>query len=248
MKPSQLLVFSLLVAPVLGGCGLDFLDPPPDETPDAGTADAGTPDAGSEEPPPIPDGGTPTPGACNADTCSNGCCIAGSCYRTNSDYACGSLGGQCSRCQVPQTCQREDVFRGWECLLEANAQWTLQPKEAKIPPTKPNGDHWDTDKSPPEVILTLDCPKDGKVTQVKTKEVSSFTPTFTQGNCTTTAAELLKAAIHIKMVDMDFLGFTDDILVTDHTLTEEDLRKGTSLVPITPDGTYHLTLQLTRVP
>src|SRR6187431_2537098 len=98
MKVANWLVFSLLVAPLtgaVGGCGLGLEDlpsrggPPLESPQQGGPAEPG----GPTEP------GSPAEPTCTPQSCEGGCCLRGACYRTQSDYACGSMGAQCSMCQ-----------------------------------------------------------------------------------------------------------------------------------------------------
>ncbi|OJH33737.1 hypothetical protein BON30_47270 [Cystobacter ferrugineus] len=156
------------------------------------------------------------------------------------------MGAECSMCQLLQSCQKEDVLRGWECLTDRATQWSLQPLSASVPPSKPDGGSWDMGSDAPDVVVELDCPVEGTVGKVKTAESPSFTPSWQDGACVTTAPEWRNAPIHIKVLDVDFLS-SEEILTTSYTLEEEDFAAGTIELPISADGAHTLKLKLSRV-
>ncbi|MFY0579982.1 hypothetical protein ACN28S_42180 [Cystobacter fuscus] len=156
------------------------------------------------------------------------------------------MGAQCSTCQLLQSCQKEDVLRGWECLTDRATRWSIQPLSASIPPLKPDGGSWDMGSDAPDVVVELDCPVGGSVGKVKTEESPSFTPSWKDGACVTTSPEWMNAPIRIKVLDIDFLS-SEEILTTSYTLEQKDFAAGMLELPLSADGTHTLKLRLSRV-
>lgn len=194
----------------------------------------GDPDA-APTPPPV----TTT---CTPETC-NGCCQNRQCVVTNSAGACGRNGVTCDRCIGNMACSPDTQT----CSVDLAAYITVQPTQASIVPTDPSDNRgWDIDDSPPDVVVELRCPFPGsdKPLITRTPEISSLTPQWSTGGCTTLAATLVNNPLEIKFIDIDAL-VDDDINGGTYTIKKEDLEKGSVNLSI-PGYVNSFTLQLTR--
>jgi len=133
------------------------------------------------------------------------------------------------------------------CSVDLAAYITVQPTQASIVPTDPSDNRgWDIDDSPPDVVVELRCPFPGsdKPLITRTPEISSLTPQWSTGGCTTLAATLVNNPLEIKFIDIDAL-VDDDINGGTYTIKKEDLEKGSVNLSI-PGYVNSFTLQLTR--
>ena len=221
MKIVNVLVCCVLVLPLMGadgGCGM-----------------------GTDYEPP----GAVTPGSkCSPQTCQSGCCLGDMCYSGASADACGSVGTQCSTCQSLQTCREQDPMRGRECLAD---QWLIQPEVAWIPFLDPSdGSAWDADESDPDVVVELSCPRGGSTITVRTSEVSSHNPKWSDGPCVAKAEELLKSPMSIRVIDVDAF-FDDPIFSGSYAFKASDIGNGWVEIAIAVDGGSKLRLRLSSV-
>ncbi|QSQ26846.1 hypothetical protein JY651_18860 [Pyxidicoccus parkwayensis] len=125
----------------------------------------------------------------------------------------------------------------------------MQPTEASIVPQDPRDNSaWDIDGSEPDVVVELRCPVEGSDQQLvtRTPEVSSYTPRWTTGGCTTTVGALLGQEIQIKFIDVD-VAFDDEIISVRYALKEEELRAGGVSLAI-PGYVNSVSLKFTRTP
>ncbi|WP_155893394.1 hypothetical protein [Cystobacter fuscus] len=220
MKISRLFVFALLMLPLMG-------------------ADCGE---GEDETPGVV---TPTEPKCSPKNCEDGCCLADVCYRVQSREVCGSFGADCAMCKPLESCQK-DASSDWVCLADPARNWSVQPQSASVPLLDPlDGESWDADGSAPDVVIELGCPMAGVVVNRRTSESVSYMPTWVDGACVTTAAELLKTPVSINVIDVDAF-FDDPIFTTSYSFKEADFVNGSVEIPISSDGVSKLKLRLTQ--
>ncbi len=180
---------------------------------------------------------------CTAENCANGCCQGTQCVLGKSAQACGSNGVHCQTCTGNTTCDAT----AQECSADLTAYITVQPTQASIVPEDPrDGLAWDADGSAPDVVVELRCPvpTSDQPLITRTPEVSSLTPQWTSGGCTTLGDTLVKQPLVIRFIDVDAL-VDDDIIDITHTVTTKELEEG-SVVLTRPGYVNSLTLQLTR--
>jgi len=187
---------------------------------------------------------TPPEPKCSPRTCE-GCCSGDVCHALQTNAACGSFGAQCAVCQGLNSCQFEAQSNDWNCRP---AKYSIQPMMASIPLLDPNdGADWDADSSAPDVVVELSCPKDGSTVFVSTSEVSSYTPTWTNGACEATAEELMKSPMSINVIDVDAF-FDDEIFSGTRLFKAVDFEQPAVEIPIsTTDATSVLRLKISRV-
>lgn len=184
---------------------------------------------------------------CTARSCEDGCCLKDVCYRSQTLEVCGSFGTTCVMCQSLQTCQQQGASQGWECVADLTSKWSVQPQGANIPLLDPvDGEEWDADYSAPDVVVEMDCPIAGVAVPTSTSESSSYHPSWTDGACVTSAQELLKEPVKIRVIDVDAV-FDDEISARLYEFTDADFKKGSVEVPTSSDGVHTLKLRLSRV-
>lgn len=122
--------------------------------------------------------------------------------------------------------------------------WELLPASAVVAPDN-NGSPWDS-TSDPDAELGLWCPSSkSNVSAVMPKVSNSFTPSWTTGGCTATAAEFLADGLGFDALEIDT---TFDDVITQFTvapITEADLRSGTKTLGPS-GGLDSLTLRFTK--
>ncbi len=180
---------------------------------DAGTTsvmtDAGALDAGQ-----LPGGG------CTALNCS-GCCSSGKCETGQTAASCGKNGVACTACMGTDRCGSAQA-----CELDPTGVWLVQPTAAVL-----TDDAWDL-TSNPDTRLTLWCPANRSMPNGSSPEVDeTYTPTWTTGGCTGTAADLLSAGFGFTATEVDV--HDDDVICSFKTIavTEAELRAGRIDVP-----------------
>ena len=163
--------------------------------------------------------------ACSASTCANGCCLNGTCQPGTQPLACGTGGVACETCMTNQACTTR------QCGLDPQSMWRVRATTARIAAKKLNGDNWDGFGGDPDGTVDLYCPAtSSSVTDSSSEVTNSFTPTWTEGECTMTAAALLSSGFAFAVVDADglFGGANDQIAPkTTVTVTEATLMAGT---------------------
>ena len=180
--------------------------------------------------------------SCGPHNCSNGCCLGNTCQPGTVDMMCGKGGSACVTCQTGERCS-PDKQPVCEPKLAPTSSWAVHPFTATIKPQDPaDGLNWDADDSPPDVVVVLTCPTDGDPIERHTSEVSSLTPSWTDGECTSTAGALLKSPVIVKVIDVDF-AVDDPIAYFQYTLKEADFEAG-SVSLIMPGDVGTLTLRL----
>lgn len=180
-----------------------------------------------------------------AQSCA-GCCSGDRCFDGTGDEACGAGGSICDGCGGFETCtwHAEGVRT---CFFDRNERWLIEPVAAEVSEFNPtDGEDWDVDGSPPDVVVELFCPNGGRDIETRTTEDESYFPEWTDGGCTTTLGELSRARITIHVIDAD-LTFDDIIFMGSHSVGAEDLAAGSFFIPF-PDQEGGLEVWLTRVP
>ncbi|MDC0709150.1 hypothetical protein POL68_11810 [Stigmatella sp. ncwal1] len=185
----------------------------------------------------------PTP-VCSK-TCQ-GCCSGETCFDGNQQTSCGSNGSKCAVCKGTTSC-RGNAEKEMSCVFAAEALWRVQPVSAKIASQTPAGFDWDLGGSPPDVVAEVICPPSASPISIKTAEIESFTPQWTDSNvnCTTTSDALLAEPISIKLIDVDF-DFNDDIASASYKLVQQDFENGRVEILLS-DQKSTLTLQFFRL-
>lgn len=173
-------------------------------------------------------GGTATGGgggtACSAANCP-GCCASGVCRPGNTVAQCGKLGGACVACPSTDICKADQT-----CGLDPTATWRAMPTTARIAATKASGANWDL-ASGPDTEIRLWCPATASIISAVMPEVGDdYSPSWTTGGCTATAAQFLGAGFAFEALEKD--GSGDDAITprTVSTVTEAQLRAGMKLV------------------
>ena len=200
--------------------------------PDAGTQalDAGAPrDAGLASPPDAgsgvdaglkPDAGQPPGDACSPLTCS-GCCSAGVCQQGQSTASCGNNGVACTACRGTDRCGTAQA-----CELDPTATWLVQPTAAVL-----TDKSWDL-TSDPDPKLTLWCPATRAMPNGASPKVSdTYTPTWSTGGCTASAADLVSGGFGFTAVDVDLSSDDEVCPFTTIAISEAQLRAGRIDVP-----------------
>lgn len=179
---------------------------------------------------------------CSPESCS-GCCTGTKCIAGSTTDACGNGGAFCSTCIGLTICTPD----GQSCDLDPEASVTVQPTEASIVPADPRDNQaWDVDGSEPDVVVELRCPTAASEQPLvtRTPEVSSLTPRWTSGGCTTQVGALLGRELQIKFIDVDAL-FDDEIISATYTLKAEELKAGSVSLTL-PGYVNAVTLKFSR--
>ena len=162
---------------------------------------------------------------CSASTCATGCCLNGTCQPGTQPLACGTGGMACETCMTNQACTAQ------QCGLDPQSMWRVRATTARIAARKLNGDNWDGFGGDPDGTVDLYCPStSSSVTDSSSEVTNSFTPTWTDGECTMTAAALLSSGFAFAVVDADGLfGGANDQIAPKTTVmaTEATLMAGT---------------------
>lgn len=108
------------------------------------------------------------------------------------------------------------------------SKWIVQPSRAEVR-SEDNGESWDIDGSAPDVVVKINCPSSGGGSSSgETDEVESYTPTWSGGNCTARADDLVNDGVDFEVRDVDTsLDPDDGIAEASISLREEDLIAGT---------------------
>lgn len=180
--------------------------------------------------------------SCGPHNCT-GCCLGNTCQPGTFDTMCGKGGNACVTCQAEERCS-PDKSSSCAPKLDQNSSWKVQPSTASIKPQDPaDGLSWDADDSPPDVVVEMTCPTDAGPFTDRTSEVSSLTPSWTDGGCTSTASVLLNSPVTVYVLDIDF-AFDDPIASFQYTLKAADFEAGGVTLLMPGDvGTLTLSLQ-----
>lgn len=184
------------------------------------------------------------PSAACAQSCQ-GCCSGDTCFEGTQGSACGAGGSICDKCEGLEECTtRAEGARS--CYFDKSVQWRVQPASAVISKTN-EGEDWDVDGSPPDVVVNLECPSGDRELKSQTPEASGFSPAWTEGGCTTTLGDLLARTVEIEVVDVD-VTFDDVMVQQNIQLRDEDFKKGSFTLPLPNQEGGMLVLSLTRIP
>jgi hypothetical protein len=91
-------------------------------------------------------------------------------------------------------------------------------------------------------VVEMTCPTDGNPNNARTSEVSSLTPSWTDGRCPSTAKALLGGPITVYVMDIDF-AVDDPISSFQYTFTAANFEAG-GVVLAMPGNVGTLTLKL----
>ena len=248
----RLRLFGVLV--VLAACGSTtyqeadpYLDPPADGGRDAGSAvDAGKRDAGwgtgakdagvTRDAGQLPDAGMARDAgtSCSVINCPGCCTASGQCKTGQALDGCGKNGAVCDLCSEFERCGSAQT-----CELDPAITWLARPTSAAVK-------HQSWDDSPPDVELALWCPATHAMANGFSPKVQdSYDPTWSEGGCTGSSADLITGGFGFTATDVDF--FDDDEVCPFTTLpvTEADLRAG-MLQMTSTCGFDSLTITLTK--
>ncbi|MCP3143469.1 hypothetical protein [Pyxidicoccus xibeiensis] len=186
------------------------------------------------------------PTAACAQSCA-GCCSGDKCFDGTGIEACGAGGAICDRCEGLEDCADRGEA-GRSCYFDRSERWRIQPVSAVIAPINPIGDEeWDIDGSAPDVVVELECPAGDKDIKTRTPEGSGYTPTWTEGGCTTTRGDLADRSIYIEVFDVDVT--IDDVMFSErYLLKAEDFRSGTFSIALPEQEKGVVRFTLTRSP
>lgn len=176
---------------------------------------------------------------CTPENCSDGCCSANNeCIRYRGDSECGPNGGICETCA-----------EGSVCRLDQRACYTgvmrtrVQPRYAVIAEVDPEtGEDWDSDGSPPDVVVEMDCPS--APGRSRTEEDENWDPEWYSGSCTVITSNLLRHPLQISIFDNDDFTLDDEFGGLSYQVTPADLNLGRielSLPPIVKTLVIDLT-------
>ncbi|WP_375759997.1 hypothetical protein [Corallococcus exercitus] len=167
---------------------------------------------------------------CTPESCANGCCTVGNvCVLDLGDAQCGSNGAACESCP-----------EGNVCRLDSRACFTgvmrtrVQPRRAVIADVDPdNGEEWDSDGSPPDVVVEMSCPSAPERT--RTAEDESWEPEWRSGSCEVITSNLLEHPIEISIFDNDDFALDDEFGGLSYQVTRADLNRGRIEIALPPD-------------
>jgi hypothetical protein len=129
----------------------------------------------------------------------------------------------CDTCMTDQACNSQ------RCGLDPQSMWRVRATAARISPTKTGGAGWDT-LGDPDPYVNLYCPASSTtITDASSDVTNSYTPTWTDSECTMTAAALASSGFAFSVYDADgFFGGADDLIApkTTVTVTEPNLMTG----------------------
>ncbi len=166
---------------------------------------------------------------CSPENCADGCCSANNeCVRYRGDSECGPNGGTCEACA-----------EGSVCRLDQRACYTgvmrtrVQPRYAVIADVDPDtGEDWDSDGSPPDVVVEMDCPSASG--RSRTEEDEDWEPEWRSGSCTVITSNLLRHPLQLSIFDNDDFTFDDEFGGLSYQVTPADLNLGRIELAIPP--------------
>lgn len=161
---------------------------------------------------------------CTAASCPTGCCLNGTCQPGTQPIACGTGGVACAQCMMNQACANQT------CGLDPQSMWRIHPTMGQVTMKKTNGDNWDGFGGAPDPYVNLYCPATAaSITDTSSEASNTLSPTWTDGECVVTAAQLLADGFAFSVYDADgFFGGADDSIIgkTTVTVTMADLMAG----------------------
>lgn len=130
------------------------------------------------------------------------------------------------------------------CGLDPQSMWRIRATTARIMATKIGGAGWDSFGGDPDGYVDLYCPAtSSSITDSSSEVTNSLTPSWTDGECTMTAAALMSSGFAFAVYDSDgILGGADDliapkttVMVTGTTLMAGTVMRGpvSALISIT---------------
>lgn len=151
---------------------------------------------------------------CSASSCASGCCLNGTCQPGTQPLACGTGGITCVTCMTNEACNSQ------ACGLDPQSMWRVHATSARIASTKIGGAGWDSFGGDPDGYVDLYCPATSSGITDSSSEVSnSLTPSWTDGECTMTAAALMSSGFAFAVYDGDgLLGGADDLIAPKTTV------------------------------
>lgn len=162
---------------------------------------------------------------CTPTSCPSGCCLNGTCQPGTQPLACGTNGDACLTCMMNESCTNQ------ACGIDPQSMWRVRPTSARVAATKIGGSSWDSFGGDPDPFVNVYCPATSSSVTASTSTVdNSYTPTWTSGECTMTAAALMSAGFAFSVYDSDgVLGGADDLIAPKTTvvLTSATLMAGT---------------------
>jgi hypothetical protein len=174
---------------------------------------------------------------CSRVNCA-GCCNGNQCEPGTELTLCGKDAAACAQCGANQVCKLTQA-----CGADPDKSWRVYPSAAQISPSD-QGSAWDSDGSPPDVVITMSCPAGGGTPITGGTETESFMPGWATGGCVLKASELLGAGIGWSAADLDVIGSDPIASLTTTVLTEADFIAGQKVVGPT-GGMTSITFRLT---
>ncbi|MFP2897184.1 hypothetical protein [Corallococcus sp. 4LFB] len=158
---------------------------------------------------------------CTPESCANGCCsVSNVCVLDLGDSVCGSNGAHCESCPDGNVC-RLDTRACYAGVMRTR----VQPRRAVIADVDPDtGEDWDSDGSPPDVVVEMRCPSAPERT--RTAEDEDWEPEWRSGSCEVITSNLLQHPIAISIFDNDDFTFDDEFGGTSYQVTRADLNRG----------------------
>ncbi|NOK16242.1 hypothetical protein [Corallococcus carmarthensis] len=166
---------------------------------------------------------------CTPESCADGCCSASNlCIRDRGDALCGPNGGLCEGCPEGNVC-RLDTKACYAGVMRTR----VQPRRAVIADVDPdNGEDWDSDGSPPDVVVEMRCPSAPELS--RTAEDESWDPEWRSGSCEVISSNLLDHSIEISIFDNDDFALDDEFGTIHYQVTRSDLNRGRFEIAIPP--------------
>ncbi|TSC31417.1 hypothetical protein [Corallococcus sp. Z5C101001] len=177
---------------------------------------------------------------CTPENCGDGCCSANNeCVVYRGDSECGPNGGACERCADGSVCRLDQ-----QACFAGVMRTRVQPRWAVIAEVDPaNGEAWDSDGSPPDVVVEMRCPSTSERT--RTEESESWEPRWRTGSCEVITSNLLRYPIEISIFDNDDFIFDDEFGTIHYQVTPADLNLGRIDIAI-PRAVERLVIDLTH--
>ncbi len=117
------------------------------------------------------------------------------------------------------------------CGFDPQSMWRLHPSTARVAPTKLSGSGWDPGGAAPDPYVQLFCPATSSSFTDRTASASTtLTPSWSDGECVMTAAQLMSTGFAFAVYDADgLLGGADDLIAPKTTVmvSGADLMAGT---------------------
>ncbi len=122
-----------------------------------------------------------------------------------------------------------EACTGQTCGFDPQSMWRVHPSSAVTNSTKIGGSGWDSFGGDPDVYVDLHCPASGGITDSTSTASDTTTPSWSDGECVMTAAELMSTGFAFAVYDEDgLLGGADDLVAPKTTVpvTSADLMAG----------------------